>query len=38
MTAVLTLLLLALPCIGMIPAHLSARLPVYEEEFDYLVF
>lgn len=38
MTAVVTLLLMVLPCVGVIPAHMAARLPVYKEEFDYLVF
>ncbi len=38
MTAVMTLILVILPCVGMIPAHMAARLPMYEEEFDYLVF
>lgn len=38
MTAVMTLLLLVLPCVGMIPAHMTARLPDVEDEFDYLTF
>ena len=38
MTAVMTLILVILPCVGMIPAHMSARFPSCEEEFDYLVF
>ena len=38
MTAVMTLILVILPCVGMIPALMAARLPMYEEEFDYLVF
>lgn len=38
MTAVMTLLLMILPCVGMIPAHMAARFPSCEEEFDYLVF
>ncbi|MDO4287203.1 MAG: hypothetical protein Q4C40_05710 [Eubacteriales bacterium] len=38
MTAVMTLLLLILPCVGMIPAHMAARLSYTEDEFDYLTF
>ena len=36
MTAVMTLLLMILPCVGMIPAHNAARLSYCEDEFDYL--
>ena len=38
MTAVMTLLLMILPCVGMIPAHNAARLSYCEYEFDYLTF
>lgn len=38
MTAVMTLLFLILPCVGMIPARIATRFPVEEETFDYLTF
>lgn len=38
MTAVMTLLFMILPCVGMIPAHTAARSSYCEEEFDYLTF
>ncbi len=38
MTAVMTLLMMILPCVGMIPAHSAARLSCCEDEFDYLTF
>lgn len=38
MTAVMTLLFIVLPCVGMIPAHTAARSSSFEDEFDYLTF
>ena len=38
MTAVMTLLFIILPCVGMIPAHLAARPSCEEDTFDYLTF
>lgn len=38
MTAVMTLLFMILPCVGMITARMATRFPVSEETFDYLTF